>query len=126
MIQNIYEPDNKDVLKWINNESFKWPASDWDYYVMNGKNDELVFNLANDRNCTKRNFFIQCLYYLVGEYFNNKASDPQKKLRIDHLLNMVDVSSSEEVIKWKQRTLSLLTGNLDFNANFWLDHIFNE
>ena len=50
---NIYEPDNIDVLNWLENDD-KWPASDWDYYVMNGKNDDLVYNLANDNSCLQK------------------------------------------------------------------------
>ena len=53
MIKNIYEPDNEDVLFWLAHNE-KWPDPDWDLYVVNGKNDDLVFQLANDNACPEQ------------------------------------------------------------------------
>ena len=50
MIKNIYEPDKEDILFWLAHNE-KWPDPDWDLYVVNGKNDDLVFQLANDKAC---------------------------------------------------------------------------
>ena len=57
MIKNIYEPDNEDVLFWLAHNE-KWPDPDWDLYVVNGKNDDLVFQLANDKACPEQEFFL--------------------------------------------------------------------
>lgn len=101
MIKNIYDPDNEDILSWLNNNE-KWPASDWDYYVMNGKNDDLVYNFANDIKCSKKEFFIHCLYYFVGDIYN--SNNIQKySLRIKNLLEKDDKNMLPQVKEWKKR-----------------------
>ncbi|MDR2834648.1 MAG: hypothetical protein LBV69_00405 [Bacteroidales bacterium] len=138
-IKDIYNPDNEDIFNWVNDESEKWPASDWDYYVISrGTNDELILSYANNYNCSKRAFFIHCLYYLVGEYFNvkllfdeEKAQSSKRKIiqnkeRIEKLLGLVAQSSSKEVQEWKENAISLLLGNLNFNSDFWFNRMFWE
>lgn len=122
--KDIYTPDNIEILDWINEETDKWPASDWDYYVMDGSNDELVFNLANDLNCKKRIFFIHSLYYLVGCYFNESMKNENKKNRIFKLIDMVNSNTSIEVRKWEQETLDLFSQKISFNPYYWLNYMF--
>lgn len=119
---NIYEPDNIDVLNWLENDD-KWPASDWDYYVMNGKNDDLVYNLANDNSCMQKDFFLHCLYHFIGEIYISDSIDKYCE-RIDNLLSKNPTSS--DVKLWRDRTISLLSGNLKFDNTFWLDYMFYE
>lgn len=122
--KDMYTPDNIDILDWINEETDKWPASDWDYYVMDGSNDELVFNLANDLNCKKRVFFIHSLYYLVGCYFNEFMKNENKRNRIFKLIDMVNSNTSFEVRKWKQETLDLFSQKITFTPYYWFNYMF--
>lgn len=124
--KDIYNPDNVDILTWLNEVTDKWPASDWDYYVMNGNNDELIFNFANDLNCRKRDFFIHSLYYLVGSYFNESIKNENKRSRISKLINKVNNNTSIEVRKWKQETLDLFCQKVTFNPHYWLNYMFQE
>ena len=119
---NIYEPDNIDVLNWLENDD-KWPASDWDYYVMNGKNDDLVYNLANDNSCLQKDFFLHCLHQSIGEIYISDSIDKYCE-RINNLLSKNPTSS--DVKLWRDRTISLLSGNLKFDNTFWLDYMFYE
>lgn len=121
---NIYEPTPEEVNVWAFDTSAEWPASDWDYYVMNGRNDELVFRLANKETCSKKEFFIHCLYYLVGDYFNAEKENIKKLHRIDNLINMVNSNSSDEVKQWKEKTLKLLAQEISFDPNFWFNYIY--
>ena len=45
-MKDIYNPDNEDVMEWVNSSEEKWPASDWDYYVTSCDNDLLIMKLA--------------------------------------------------------------------------------
>ena len=54
---NIYEPHPRDVVAWAEAPDSSWPAADWDFYVMYGRNDDLVLSLANSYSCPKRDFF---------------------------------------------------------------------
>lgn len=121
-LNSIYFPDNEDILNWLQ-ENKKWPASDWDYYVINGKNDRLLMELANDTECVERDFFIHTLYLLVGTYKNGETNNNQSN-RISVLLATVDENSTDEVKEWKRNTIDLFLGDIKFDKNFWLDYLF--
>jgi hypothetical protein len=125
-MKDIYEPDNEDILEWVKDAKEGWPASDWDYYVMNGKNDELVFNLANDIRCPKSSFFLHSLYYLVGDYYNSGCVDKTKYGRIMNLMNMVNSKSTADIHEWKSSTVNLLSQNMKFDPVFWLNYLFRN
>ncbi len=126
-MKDVYNPDEDDVQEWLASGKDKWPTSDWDYYVMDGPNDLLVLQLANDLNCKQRLFFIHCLYYLVGDYFNSTKKDEPKRKRIENLLDQVDAATTPEVTAWRNETLSLLRGSLEFDSIYWLEHfIYGE
>ncbi|NDV60655.1 hypothetical protein [Bacteroides sp. 519] len=123
-LKDIYNPDKIDILAWVNDEADKWPVSDWDYYVLNGNNDELILNLANEVTCQKRGFFVHSLYYLVGIYFNESIKDENKKSRILKLIGMVSNNTSVEVKRWKQETLDLFSQKTTFDPYYWLNYMF--
>lgn len=128
-IKNIYVPDKEDVLFWLENESEKWPASDWDYYVMYLNNDDLIFTLANDSNCLQQEFFLHALYYFVGDYYNNLKFGRSKDInreRINKLLNQVGNNTHSALIKWKDEVIALLSGKLDFDNVYWLHFMFYD
>jgi len=87
---------------------------------MNGKNDELVLKLANTESCPKQEFFVHCLYYLVGDYVNAGMRDQTKGQRINALLDRVDSRSSSEVEVWRARTLAALNGGESIDPTEWL------
>ncbi|HVI43358.1 MAG TPA: hypothetical protein VM802_00745 [Chitinophaga sp.] len=125
-MKNVYEPNNEDVLAWVNGGTEKWPASDWDYYVMNGQNDDMVFDLANNHSCARRDFFVHALYYLVGEFYNEGSINSIKHNRINHLLGRVNNESTEEVKKWKSDTMLLLSKNMTLDSTYWLNFMFRD
>ena len=125
-MKNVYEPDQEDIKEWLNEVPCKWPEASWDYYVMNGKNDELVFNLANDINCKEQDFFIHCLYYFVGDYFNAKKKNKEKLNRINILLGKAEKSTSIGIQKWLKETNKLLQDKMVFDTKYWLHFMFFE
>ena len=64
MIKNIYEPDNEDVLFWLAHNE-KWPDSDWDLYVVNGKND-LMNILFFPPLCRQNLFYKKELFSVIS------------------------------------------------------------
>ncbi|EOT8833097.1 hypothetical protein ACNENL_002389 [Escherichia fergusonii] len=123
-MKDVYEPDNEDIYEWLNSRSYRWPESDWDYYVLNGKNDLLIFKLANDQDCFQRLFFIHALYYLVGDYYHSGMTDYNKHKRIIKLISKVNDDCCPEIIKWKNETINLLSNKSKFNIEYWLHHMF--
>lgn len=125
-MKDVYDPDEEDVLAWVSAPNDGWPASDWDYYVMNGKNDDLVFQFANDPSCSKNEFFLHALYYLVGDHYNEKQVNKEKHNRVISLLNKVNDRSEPAVQEWKKLTVSLLAGDLAFDTSFWFHYMFRN
>lgn len=137
---NIYNPSNDDFSSWIKSDE-KWPDSDWDYYVTsNGLNDDLLLTYANDPSCSKRDFCIHCLYYMVGEYFQDQISFDKSKLkseiglqkinfyhnRITHILDKVNSSYTSEILEWKFKSEQLLSKRIEYNAEFWFNFMFQD
>ncbi len=125
-MKKIYDPDPEDVIEWAKSELDEWPASDWDYYVMNGKNDNLVFELADNKKHAKFYFFLHSLYYLVGDYFNEKNKNLKKEERINNLLAKVNELSSTHIKEWMMNTQDLFNGKLNFDPEFWLNYMFYD
>lgn len=107
---NVYEPEPHDVLEWVGSAVARWPASDWDYYVMNGKNDELVLSLANSDTPVKGGFFLHCLYYLVGDFVISGRGDVRREQRIRALIDRVDERACADVKRWCTQTQAVLEG----------------
>jgi hypothetical protein len=125
-MKDVYNPDTEDLLEWLNSGYSKWPASDWDDYVMNGKNDVMVFNFANDLQCRERDFFVHALYYLIGDYWNSKNRSEKKRERIDRLISMVATDSHSDIQHWKDRSVKLLAGEMDFDPIFWFNYFIYQ
>lgn len=123
---NIYEPHPRDVVAWAEAPDSSWPAADWDFYVMNGRNDDLVLSLADSYSCRKRDFFVHCLYYLVGDHLNSANQSKERRTRIDRLLSLVQETSSAEVKEWRDRATRVLTGVDPFQPFEWLHHIVSR
>ena len=101
----------------------KRSASDWDSYVMNGENDDLVFLLVNDEVCPEQEFFLHCLYYFIGEVCISNDMEKYRE-RIDNLFSKTVLLSSVEL--WKDKTELLLAGKITFDSEFWMDYLFYQ
>jgi hypothetical protein len=123
---NVYYPTKDDIVKWAYGSDKSWPASDWDYYVLDPAHDDLIFDLANEPNCPNRRFFVHALYYLVGSAFNKKSPPADTIARIQRLLSRVDVASLPDVVTWRGRAEQLLKAEIPFDVEMWLHHLFNE
>ncbi len=122
-MKNIYYPDNEDILEWLSSDTDEWPDSNWDFCVISEeKNDNIVFRLANDRSCHMQWFFVHCLYYLVGEYWD----DDSKRQRINQLLKMADSHVNLEVTQWENEATEFLSGKVSFDPHYWLNQAFQE
>jgi hypothetical protein len=123
---NVFEPTREDILEWAYGTDKKWPASDWDYYVLNPAHDELILDLASDRLCPNREFFVHALYYFVGTAFNREHLAFEKMSRITRLLARVDPKSPDDVCAWRERAGKLLDGEIAFERELWLHYLFRE
>ena len=125
-IENIYAPTEEDILAWAFSPEKKWPAEDWDFYVLVPHNDRLVLKLANDPACPQQEFFLHALYYFVGSTFNRPVVSEERMARIQQLLAMVDGSASAGVVQWKENVRKLMAAELKFDTEMWLHYMFQE
>ena len=122
-MKNPHDPDNDDILQWLS-DGGSWPEQDWDWYVGNGKNDELILRLANDLTCKERAFFVHALYHIVGDYYEWNSEELTIRNRIDLLISNVSDSSHADVIEWKVMTMQLLAGEIPFVLDDWIHRLF--
>ena len=123
---NVYDPSPTDINEWLLTGDWKWPEQDWDLYVINGHNDELIFQRANDDSGHQHAFFVHCLYHLVGDFVEWNSDNADIRARIDHLLDAVNDSSHSAVIKWKVETQAVLNGGMPFDLRYWINFLFNR
>lgn len=125
---NPYDPEPSDLKEWVNTSpgSNSWPEQDWDLFVINGKNDELLIEYGNNENSPHQKFFIHALYHLVGDYYEWNREDEEILERIKSLLDRIDSDSVEALQKWKKETKLLLSDDLNFDLNYWIDHMFEN
>jgi hypothetical protein len=123
---NVFFPTKDDILSWAYGADKRWPAEDWDYYVLDPAHDDLVFDLANDTNCPNRRFFVHALYYLVGSTFNRSNPPVDKITRIQRLISKVGTTSLPDVLTWKDRVERIMKSEMAFDVDMWLHHLFNN
>ena len=123
---NVYYPTKDDILSWAYGSNKRWPAADWDYYVLDQAHDDLIFELANEINCPNRQFFVHALYYLVGSTFNGRNPPADKITRIQKLISRIGANSLPDVLTWKDRVEQLLRSEISFDVEMWLHYMFNN
>ncbi|WP_146534828.1 hypothetical protein [Rubripirellula reticaptiva] len=127
MKMNVYDPSPSDVAAWVQlGIPTPWPDQDWDMYVCNGLNDDLILAYANDPSCIQREFFVHCLYQLVGDFTAWSTGNTVLGARIEELLANVDAKSHEDVSKWRDETIALRGGELSFDLNYWVHHLYAD
>lgn len=119
-MKNVYYPDNDDVLDWANGPTQAWPESDWDFHVIDGPHDDLIFSMINNAH-KKSSFFLHCLYLLAGEALVPEQDNIEKNERLDRLLNMVTENSKPELIKWKRSVEEVRFGSKAFVSSEWFN-----
>ena len=125
IMKNPHDPDNDDIMEWLLGGGH-WPEQDWDWYVGNGRNDQLVLQLANDLTCKKREFFVHALYHIVGDYYEWNREEDVIRNRINGLMVNVSDSSHPDLIEWKAVTARLFAGEIQFTLDDWVNHMFQD
>ncbi|QDV17318.1 hypothetical protein Pan153_19530 [Gimesia panareensis] len=117
-MKNVYYPDQEDILEWANGPGQSWPESDWDYHVIDSRNDELIFSLVCQAH-QKSGFFLHCLYCLAGIILLPDQDQIPDWERLDKLLIQVTERSRPELIEWKSRVDEVRHGKKAYVAEEW-------
>lgn len=123
-MKSIYNPDYEDIVEWTKGDLL-WPEYDWDGYVMSSNCDDLIFDFANQQDISNpkneylQRFFVVVLYYFVGNHYRFNKDNNYSQNRLNILLNKVNKESSNRLQRWKQETLDLLTGKIEYDNGYW-------
>ena len=121
---SVYDPYPEEVEAWVaDGKPTPWPEQDWDYFVSEGRNDDVIFKYANDAACPFSDFFLHCLYLIVGDFREWHAENTVRKERILRLLSRVDSTCSST---WKNETVAILAGEAEFVLSYWIDHLYYD
>ena len=124
---SVYDPSPDEVEAWVaTGKPTPWPEQDWDYYVSEGRNDDVIFKYANDAACPCHDFFEHCLYLIVGDFREWHREDTVRNDRIQRLISRVDSTCSSTVQKWKNETIAMLAGDAEFVLSYWIDHLYYD
>jgi hypothetical protein len=113
-------PTQAEIKVWAYEKDALEPEQDFDLYITNSENSTLLLDLASDKNCPSKNYFLRCLYLFVGDYIRTKGKTTSLE-EIESILNDGNNSSDSRIQDWVMRSRELLVHPESFNYNLWCD-----
>ena len=111
-------PTHDEIREWACDPDAHW-AQDWELVVTCVENVELLFSLAGDDECPKQEFFLHCLYYLVGSVVGGDGLIPSDDL--ERLLDRANASGNASLKRWAERSRTFIADPEAFDPACWLD-----
>jgi hypothetical protein len=110
-----------DVVSWAyaKDENDWGPIQDWDIILAQGMTGEFLLQLASDKDCPKRAFFLHCLYIRVGDCVRTLHHDQRIFPGIEPLLEQAALIHDPLIIEWLERSKYLMTHPETFDYDFW-------
>jgi len=107
MMEDPWNATEEDLRAWAYSPGALYPIEDWDLAVTADSNAELLLEFASDPACPSREFFLRCLYLLVGDAVRSRFI-AHARGAVENLLAQVGEKSLPTVIQWAVRSRSLL------------------
>ena len=124
MVVNPFDPNPQDVKRWMYSDE-SWPEQDWDLFLANGRCDEVLLECARDLQCPRRDFALHCLYFLVGDVIYETRS-VVRVAKVQEFLSSVGDKEDQELVDWKKESIELLSGEREFDYEYWCNHAFKR
>jgi hypothetical protein len=106
MLEDGWNITQADLRAWAYRPDAMCPIEDWDLAVTTDANSELLLEFAADSACPSRNFFLRCLYLLVGDAVRS-AFRAHRRDVVERLISQVG-DQSPSIIQWAERARTLL------------------
>lgn len=119
---DVTNPSVDEVRAWAYSQK-GWPHEEWDLFLSWTREVDLFLELATDRRCPKRRFFLHMLYYLVGLTYN----EPAKTDKLDRIRAYAEKGSSiesEDIRVWRSHVDDLLRGSRKYNYDDWRGGVY--
>jgi hypothetical protein len=112
-------PTVQDIRDWANDASADWPDEEWDMTVATRDNAVLIFQLA-DEACPQADFFVHCLYVLVG-CFAATGDSFIPRADIHALIAKAGNSHNNGVRRWGDRSKAFLANPEAYDRECWVE-----
>ncbi|QDT78046.1 hypothetical protein Mal35_14770 [Gimesia maris] len=96
----------------------EWPHQDWDMEMASSEHADLILSLTSE-NCSQSDFFVSCLYILVGSCVASSGASISRT-KIDELLLEGEKSSNKNVLHWVNRSRAFLKNPEEYDRSTWI------
>lgn len=114
-------PTDAELEEWAYAVDLPYPPieQDWDLIVTRISRGALLLKLASDATCPRQNFFLRCLYLLIGDSVRTKFNIFFPRSAIEDLLVVASESQDKAVLQWVERSRFLIAHPETFNYEDW-------
>ena len=95
----------------------EWPHQDWDMEMASSEHADLILSLTSE-DCPQSDFFVSCLYILVGSCVASSGASISRA-KIDDLLLKGEKSSNKNVLHWVDRSRAFLKNPEQYDQSIW-------
>jgi hypothetical protein len=97
-----------------------YPVQDWDLAVADIRHGRLLLDLASDRQCPQRDFFLSCLYLLVGDAVRSQGRSTDFA-SLEGLLREAEARNEPCLGLWAKHARHVLANPGEFDYRQWCD-----
>ena len=112
MMNDAWNATPEELRSWAYDAGAMWPTEDWELAVTRDDMSTLILQFATDLACPSRNFFLRCLYLLVGDAVRSNVVAHQREVVLN-LLARVSGDCPPDVTRWAERSRALVSGPSD-------------
>lgn len=117
-LKDPFNPTREEILEWAYDAESYAPEEDFDLYITDVENADLLLMFVADPTCPKRRFFLSCLYLLVGDTVRSegKAHD---LAQVERILDVAVVGNNVDVGRWVALSRDLIAHPEKFDYDAW-------
>ncbi|MDF1742245.1 MAG: hypothetical protein P1V19_01030 [Gimesia sp.] len=106
------------ILAWSRKApDTEWPDEDWNWELASAEEADLILSLTSE-DCPQCDFFVDCLYILVGSCVDTDGASISRD-KIDDLLLEGEKSSNKNVLHWVDRSRAFLKNPEQYDRGTW-------
>ena len=118
MFREVWNPTREEVVRWAYAPNVYTPTQDFELAVCTPELHDLILQCASDQACPHQDFFLSCLYVLIGDALRSKWKVFPEML-IKNLIKKGKQSTTQEVQMWAKRAEELIANPTLYNYDQW-------
>jgi hypothetical protein len=96
---NPWNPTTADIRQWAADPDSLCPTEDWDLAITGIGFENLFFDLVEDEQCPKADFFLHCLYLWVYDTVRSQGRTDE----LEGILQRAEASNESALRIWARR-----------------------